>query len=95
MEDALRARNEAADGSKTLRPEPQPLRVGGRYRHFKGREYRVLGVALDSETCEPMVVYQQLYGDKSLWVRPVTMFTEYVLREECWIPRFAPVEETV
>ena len=96
LEDAVITQTGEKDiGVEALRPEPLSLKIGGRYRHFKGREYRVLAVASDSETCEPMVVYQQLYGDEGLWVRPVAMFTEYVFREGCWIPRFAPVEETV
>ena len=77
------------------RLEPLPVTVGGRYRHFKGREYRVLAVVSDSETGEPTVVYQQLYGDEGIWVRSAAMFTEYVFREGRWIPRFAPVEESV
>jgi hypothetical protein len=56
-----------------LPSEPRP----GRYRHFKGREYRVLGLARHSETLEPLVLYQALYGDRdALWVRPATMFVE-------------------
>jgi hypothetical protein len=46
----------------------------GVYRHFKGQEYEVLGIAKHSETEEPLVVYKSLYGDKALWVRPVNMF---------------------
>lgn len=45
----------------------------GRYRHFKGKEYEVLGVARHSETEEELVVYRALYGDFGLWVRPVSM----------------------
>lgn len=50
----------------------------GRYRHFKGQEYDVLGVARHSETEEPLVVYRCLYGDGGLWVRPLSMFMESV-----------------
>ena len=46
----------------------------GKYRHFKGKEYRVLGIASHSETLEPMVVYQALYGEGGLWVRPASMW---------------------
>jgi hypothetical protein len=53
----------------------------GRYRHFKGNEYTVLGVARHSETQEEMVVYRQEYGDRSLWVRPLAMFQEMVTVE--------------
>ena len=52
----------------------------GRYRHFKGGEYEVLGVAAHSETLEPMVVYRALYGEKGLWVRPASMWEEQVER---------------
>ena len=50
----------------------------GRYRHYKGQEYTVLGVARHSETEEELVVYRQEYGDRSLWVRPKGMFVETV-----------------
>ena len=48
----------------------------GKYRHFKGNEYEVLGTATHSETLEEMVVYRALYGEKDLWVRPVSMWNE-------------------
>ena len=53
----------------------------GRYRHFKGKEYEVLGIARHSETEEELVVYRALYGDFSLWVRPVSMWNETVERD--------------
>lgn len=53
----------------------------GRYRHFKGKEYEVLGVARHSETEEEYVVYRQLYGEHSLWVRPASMWNEMVTRD--------------
>ena len=69
------------------------IRIGGRYRHFKGRDYRVLHVARDSETLEELVVYQQLYGEGGIWVRPQAMFLEYIERGGRRIPRFAEVDE--
>ena len=63
--------------------------VPGRYRHFKGGEYEVLGVARHSETNERMVVYRPLYNDTGLWVRPVAMFLETVEHEGQTKPRFA------
>lgn len=71
------------------RCEPRP----GRYRHFKGGEYEVLGVARHSEGLEDMVVYRPLYNDTGLWVRPVSMFLENVEREGRLVPRFAPINE--
>ena len=50
----------------------------GRYRHYKGNEYEVTGIALHSETLEPMVVYRALYGSGELWVRPARMWNETV-----------------
>ncbi len=60
----------------------------GRYRHFKGREYEVLGVARHSETEEELVVYRALYGDFGLWVRPVSMWNETVGRDGKTFRRF-------
>ena len=65
----------------------------GKYRHFKGKEYRVIGVASHSETMEPMVVYQALYGEKGLWVRPAAMWTEHIRRDGYSGPRFQYVGE--
>ena len=60
----------------------------GRYRHFKGNEYTVLGVALPSETQEELVVYRQEYGDHGLLVRPKRMFLETVEVDGQAVPRF-------
>lgn len=65
----------------------------GRYRHFKGGEYEVLGVAFHSETLEPMVVYRALYGERGLWVRPAAMWNEWVERDGYAGPRFIPLED--
>ena len=65
----------------------------GRYRHFKGNEYEVIGTARHSETLEEMVVYRALYGDGGLWVRPAAMWTEQVERDGYRSPRFRPVED--
>lgn len=65
----------------------------GRYRHFKGKEYRLLAVARHSETLEPMVVYQALYGAKELWVRPARMWSELVDHEGRTVPRFMYIED--
>ena len=65
----------------------------GRWRHFKGREYRVLAVARHSETLEPMVVYKALYGDGEVWVRPASMWNETVERDGQTLPRFTYVGE--
>lgn len=67
-----------------LPTEPRP----GRYRHYKGGEYRVLGIARHSETLEPLVVYQALYGERGLWVRPHAMFAELIVRDGRPEPRF-------
>ena len=64
----------------------------GKYRHFKGKEYEVLGVATHSESLEPMVVYSQLYGEGGLWVRPASMWNETVERDGKVCKRFTLVE---
>ena len=65
----------------------------GIYRHFKGGEYEVIAIAYHSETCEEMVVYQALYGEKKLWVRPASMFDETVEREGKTFQRFTYIGE--
>ncbi|MBM6828639.1 DUF1653 domain-containing protein [Anaerotignum lactatifermentans] len=66
----------------------EELCIGGTYLHYKGKEYRVEGVAKHSETLEEMVVYRQLYGEGGLWVRPLAMFLEEVEVQGEKIPRF-------
>ncbi len=61
----------------------------GRYRHYKGRDYIVLGIARHSETEEELVVYQQDYGEHSWWVRPAAMFVEAVEVDGQRVPRFS------
>jgi hypothetical protein len=71
-----------------MEPEICEIRPG-RYRHYKGNYYLVLGVARHSETEELLVVYRCLYGDHSLWVRPLAMFMENVTVDGREVPRFA------
>ena len=61
----------------------------GKYRHYKGNDYEVIGVATHSETRESLVVYRPLYGEGALWVRPLAMFIEHVTVEGKDMPRFA------
>lgn len=72
--------------------EHLPALCPGRYRHFKGNEYRLLYVARHSETLEPMVVYRALYGEGGVWVRPASMWSEIVERDGYRGPRFALIE---
>ena len=65
----------------------------GKYRHFKGNEYRVIGIAQHSETMEKLVVYQALYGEFGLWVRPLKMWTEQINRDGYSGPRFQYIGE--
>ena len=65
----------------------------GKYRHFKGNEYEVTGIARHSETGEPMVVYRALYGDGGLWVRPAEMWNETVTKDGKTFQRFTRMEE--
>lgn len=65
----------------------------GRYRHFKGNEYLVIGVAKHSETLEEMVVYRALYGDGGLWVRPSSMWDETIERAGKRFKRFEYIGE--
>ena len=71
----------------------------GRYKHFKGKEYKVIGVAKDSENLAPFVVYQGLYhtkdvGDHPIFIRPLSEFMDSVTRPEYAGPRFAMISES-
>ena len=67
--------------------------INGRYRHYKGNEYKVLHIAKNSETLEPMVVYQALYGEKEIWVRPASMWNETITRDGKTFKRFSYIED--
>ncbi len=70
---------------------PLPKVKPGRYRHYKGGEYEVIGVARHSETLQPLVLYRPLYNQTGLWVRPYAMFFEDILHDGRRQPRFAPL----
>lgn len=78
----------ATDHDLPALPEVRP----GRYRHYKGGEYQLVGVARHSETLEPVVVYRPLYGRGELWVRPYAMFFENVDIDGRMQPRFMPLD---
>ena len=63
------------------------------YRHFKGNIYRVLHIAKHSETLEDMVVYQAMYRERGIWVRPKTMFEEVIERDGKTFRRFSPITD--
>lgn len=69
---------------------PLPALPLGKYRHYKGGEYEVIGVARHSETLEPLVIYRPLYNDTGWWVRPYSMFVEEIEIDGLRQPRFAP-----
>ncbi len=71
--------------------EPQEITLG-KYRHFKGNEYEVVGFAKDSETTDKMVIYKALYGEQELWVRPYDMFREIIERDGKKIRRFTKID---
>ena len=65
----------------------------GKYQHFKGNYYQVLHIAKDSETELEMVVYQPLYGERGIWVRPLSMFSEVIELDGKTMQRFKKVED--
>ena len=65
----------------------------GRYRHYKGGLYEVIGNARHSETLEPMTLYRALYGEQGLWVRPAAMFSEEVTIDGVRQPRFTRISD--
>lgn len=86
---ALLSHPERTSGSPAGPLPPLPAIRTGRYRHYKGGEYEVLGVARHSESHEPLVVYRPLYGEAALWVRPHAMFIGEVDGPQGRVPRFA------
>ncbi len=75
-----------------MKEKPHGEPASGRYRHYKGGEYQVIGTARHSETDELLVVYRCLYDNDSLWVRPLAMFMETVLVDGREVPRFERCE---
>lgn len=73
--------------------EKRTLKSGKRYRHFKGNYYLALYQAKHSETLEDMVVYQALYGERGIWVRPLSMFLEQVEVDGKLVNRFEECED--
>ena len=71
---------------------PLPEVPTGRYRHYKGNEYELIGAVRHSETLEPLALYRPLYGEGALWVRPYAMFFETVVIDGVVQPRFARIE---
>lgn len=69
------------------------VKIGGIYRHYKGNLYEVLAVAKHSETLEDMVVYKALYGEGLVWVRPLLMFEEEIIKDSKNIKRFELIEK--
>ena len=68
------------------------IKIGKKYRHFKGNEYLVLDMAKHSETMETMVVYKALYGDYGVWVRPLEMFLEQIEVNGTMVNRFDEID---
>lgn len=64
------------------------IAIGDLYEHYKGQRYKIMGVARHSETLEELVIYQALYGDSDIWVRPIGMFLENVNIDGLSRPRF-------
>jgi hypothetical protein len=71
--------------------QTRTIKTNTKYKHFKGNEYLVLHIAKHSETLEDMVVYQALYGEFGIWVRPLDMFLEQVERDGLMIHRFEEI----
>ena len=85
----MEAQPRLMEGAFRTMDEPR----AGIYRHFKGNLYRLTSIAKHSETLEPLVVYQALYGERGLWVRPLPMWSERVVRDGYDGPRFQYVCE--
>ena len=75
-----------------LSPLAQTIIIKGLYEHYKGFRYKIIAVARHSETLDELVVYQALYGEEGVWVRPLAMFLENVIIDEKPQPRFRLVQ---
>lgn len=73
-------------------PLVKTLKIGSKYQHYKGNFYKVIAIARHSETLEELVVYQALYGEMGIWIRPLIMFLENVQIDGKTTPRFILVE---
>ena len=87
---AMLLKNTVSAARAASRPQPAGD-MPGRYRHYKGNEYELIGTARHSETLEPMAVYRALYGEGGLWVRPAAMWSEPVEHDGVTEPRFARI----
>ena len=76
-----------------IKMNDRQIKIGKKYRHFKGNEYKVLHVAKHSETLEELVVYQALYGEMGIWVRPMEMFMELKEVNGKLVYRFGEIED--
>ncbi|MFZ2538950.1 MAG: DUF1653 domain-containing protein [Oscillospiraceae bacterium] len=72
--------------------QQREIKPGKQYRHFKGNVYMVMHLAHHSESMEPLVVYQAMYGNCGIWVRPLAMFLEQVEVNSCMVNRFDEME---
>ena len=70
-----------------------PVIRTGKYRHYKGGEYEVIGVARHSETLEPMVIYRALYGEGGIWARPAAMWNDVIEKNGATVTRFTYIGE--
>lgn len=75
-----------------LSPISKSIVVGSLYEHYKGLRYKIMGVARHSETLEELVVYQALYGESDIWVRPLNMFLENIVINGQSQPRFKLIQ---
>lgn len=80
------------DDLSNEKKQTRSINPGKKYRHFKGKEYLVLYIAKHSETLEEMVVYQALYGEMGIWVRPLDMFLEQVEVDGSIVNRFEEIK---
>ena len=71
----------------------EDIKIGGIYKHYKGNLYKVLMIGTNSETLELMIVYQAMYGDNKIWIRPASMWNEIVIVDSKSVSRFTLMKE--